>query len=65
MEQKELHGGSYHWWPPSGGHVANDFPVTVKAQGELKRSALQGKINGGGPLVWLRTSGGNIHIEKM
>jgi 2-polyprenyl-6-hydroxyphenyl methylase/3-demethylubiquinone-9 3-methyltransferase len=21
MAQKELHGGSYHWWPPSGDHI--------------------------------------------
>ena len=49
----------------SGGRVVTDFSVAVKVEGELKRSALQGKINGGGPLVLLRTSGGNIHIEKM
>lgn len=48
-----------------GGRVVTDFSVTVKLHGELKRSALQGKINGGGPLVFLRTSGGDIHIEKM
>jgi hypothetical protein len=48
----------------SGGHVVTDFPVVVKAQGEFRSSALQGKINGGGPLVLLRTSGGNIHIGK-
>jgi len=45
-----------------GGEVAADFPVS--AQGVLKRSALKGKINGGGPLLYLRTSGGNIRIEK-
>lgn len=48
-----------------GGHVVTDFSVLVKAQGEFKGSALRGKINGGGPLVLLRTSGGNIHIEKL
>jgi 2-polyprenyl-6-hydroxyphenyl methylase / 3-demethylubiquinone-9 3-methyltransferase len=21
MEQKDLHGGSYHWWPPTGDHI--------------------------------------------
>ena len=49
----------------SGGHVVTDFSVVVKAQGEFKSSALQGKINGGGPLLFLRTSGGDIHIEKI
>lgn len=47
-----------------GGRVVTDFPVMVRAQGESGRSALQGRINGGGPLVLLRTSGGDIHIEK-
>jgi 2-polyprenyl-6-hydroxyphenyl methylase/3-demethylubiquinone-9 3-methyltransferase len=21
MDRRELHGGSYHWWPPSGDHI--------------------------------------------
>jgi DUF4097 and DUF4098 domain-containing protein YvlB len=47
----------------SGGSVKTEFPVTV--QGELSRSALTAKINGGGPKLLLRTSGGNIHLRKM
>ena len=46
----------------SGGSVSTDFPVTV--MGELKRSALKGKINAGGPQMYLRTSGGNIRLLK-
>ena len=46
----------------SGGHVSTDFPVTL--QGEIKRDSLQAKINGGGPELYLRTSGGGIHIRK-
>jgi DUF4097 and DUF4098 domain-containing protein YvlB len=46
----------------SGGKVVTDFPVTV--QGELKKSVLVGKINGGGPELLLRTSGGNIKLFK-
>ena len=46
----------------SGGSVSTDFPVTV--MGELKRSALKGKINAGGPRMYLRTSGGNIRLLK-
>jgi len=46
----------------SGGSVSTDFPVTVA--GELKRSALKGKINAGGPAMVLRTSGGNIRLLK-
>jgi hypothetical protein len=46
----------------SGGSVRTDFPVTVI--GELKRSALKGQINAGGPTMYLRTSGGNIRLLK-
>jgi DUF4097 and DUF4098 domain-containing protein YvlB len=46
----------------SGGHVSTDFPVTV--QGKLEKSKLQGKINGGGPELYLRTSGGSINIYE-
>ncbi|MCZ6507495.1 MAG: DUF4097 family beta strand repeat-containing protein [Acidobacteria bacterium] len=47
----------------SGGRVNVDLPVTV--QGHLGRSSLQGKINGGGPQLYLRTSGGSIYIRKI
>jgi hypothetical protein len=46
----------------SGGKVVTEFPVIV--QGELKKSVLVGKINGGGPELLLRTSGGNIKLYK-
>lgn len=46
----------------SGGSVSTDFPVTV--QGKLKSNVLQGEINGGGPLLVLKTSGGSIKINK-
>jgi hypothetical protein len=44
----------------SGGRVKTDFQVTV--QGELKKNKLIGSINGGGPLLSLKTSGGSINI---
>jgi DUF4097 and DUF4098 domain-containing protein YvlB len=47
----------------SGGHVETDFPITV--QGVIKKSALKGKINEGGPLITLRTSGGSIYIKSL
>jgi len=46
----------------SGGRVNTDFPVTI--QGEIQRRSLQAKINGGGPLLRLRSSGGGVHIQK-
>jgi hypothetical protein len=47
----------------SGGRVYTDFPVTV--QGKLKKTHLKAEINGGGPELYLRTSGGSIHINKI
>lgn len=47
----------------SGGRVHTDFPVTL--QGEVSKTELDASINGGGPLLFLRTSGGSIHIRKL
>lgn len=44
----------------SGGGVACELPV----QGTVKRSSIQGKVNGGGPQVTLRTSGGSINVAR-
>jgi DUF4097 and DUF4098 domain-containing protein YvlB len=46
----------------SGGRVHTDFPVTI--QGEVSRSSLRARINGGGPELYLRSSGGSIYIRK-
>jgi len=46
----------------SGGRVSTDFPVTIR--GELSKRALRAKINGGGPELYLRTSGGSINIRE-
>jgi len=48
----------------SGGRVVTELPVTTTAQGETKNNRLQGKINGGGPLLSLETSGGSIYLRK-
>ena len=45
-----------------GGDVSTDFPVIV--QGKIRGNRLQGAINGGGPLVKLRTFGGSIRLRK-
>ena len=47
----------------SGGDVDSDIPITVL--GKQSDSSLQGKINGGGPRLVLRSSGGGIHLKKM
>jgi len=46
----------------SGGGVTCDLPVTV--QGKIEHGHLKGVVNGGGPAVVLRSSGGGIHIKK-
>jgi len=48
----------------SGGRVSTDLPVVAVVQGEQKKHELRGKINGGGPLLTARTSGGNVRLEK-
>ncbi|MGD2090039.1 MAG: DUF4097 family beta strand repeat-containing protein [Candidatus Aminicenantes bacterium] len=47
----------------SGGRVSTDFPITI--QGEISKRRIKGKINGGGPELYLRTSGGNIRIKRI
>lgn len=47
----------------SGGRVQTDLPI--KREGEESKSRLQGELNGGGPLVTLRTSAGSIKILKQ
>ena len=48
----------------SGGSVSTDVPVATVVQGKINKSRLQGTINGGGPLLKLRTFGGSIHLRK-
>lgn len=46
----------------SGGDVASDLPVTIL--GKQNDSSLNGKLNGGGPKLVLRSSGGDIRLQK-
>lgn len=46
----------------SGGDVASDVPVTIL--GKQNDSSLNGKMNGGGPKLVLRSSGGDIRLAK-
>ena len=47
----------------SGGDVDTDVPVTLL--GKQNDSSLEGKINGGGPKLVLRSSGGDIRVRKL
>jgi len=46
----------------SAGSVKSDFPVGVTDS--TSRNSLKGPINGGGPIVKLRTSGGSVRVKK-
>jgi Putative adhesin len=45
----------------SGGDVTANLPVTTT--GTVSGSHLHGTIGGGGPAIYLHTSGGSIHVE--
>lgn len=46
----------------SGGQVQTDLPLT--ARGTLGKDRIEGELNGGGPKLVLRTSGGDIDIRR-
>jgi hypothetical protein len=45
----------------NSGRIATDYPVAVS--GIINRRELRGSVNGGGPLLHVRTSSGGIHIR--
>lgn len=47
----------------SAGKIKSDFPLKVR--GKYVSHELRGEINGGGPEIFLRTSAGNININKL
>jgi hypothetical protein len=47
----------------TAGTVMSDFKIAVK-KGGSNRNDLKGDMNGGGPLLVLRTTGGSIHLNK-
>lgn len=47
----------------SGGGVRSDVPVTV--QGTQDDDSIRGRINGGGPKLVLRSSGGGIRVKGL
>lgn len=47
----------------SAGHVSTDVEVAI--EGRIKEDRIHGKINGGGPLLELDTSAGDIRIMRM
>jgi len=47
----------------SGGRVRTDFPLAERAESE--KDSLRMPLNGGGPALILRTSGGGIQVNRM
>ncbi|HET8797179.1 MAG TPA: DUF4097 family beta strand repeat-containing protein [Thermoanaerobaculia bacterium] len=47
----------------SGGGVRSDLPITVR--GTQEDNAIRGQINGGGPTLTLRSSGGGIRVKPL
>lgn len=48
----------------SSGRVKSDMRLQIK-NGRVKRNIMAGRLNGGGPELYLRTSGGNIYIREI
>lgn len=46
----------------SGGRVTLDSPVKIELRGDIDPNHVRGTINGGGPELKLRTSGGNVRV---
>ena len=46
----------------SDGHIDLDMPVTTS--GKIRQNEIQGKVNGGGNLLIIRTGDGSIHLRK-
>lgn len=44
----------------SGGRISSDFDVN----GRTKKQSIRGTVNGGGPEIELKTSGGSVSIDK-
>ena len=47
----------------SGGRVHLEMPVTIS--GSVSKTSVRGTLNGGGPQLYLRTSGGSIYVKEM
>lgn len=45
----------------SGGRVSTEFDIN----GTVKKNKIRGEINGGGPKLTLKTSGGSVSIDKL
>ena len=47
----------------SGGRVRSDLPITMR--GSFSKSSIEGDLNGGGPRLYLRASGGSVNLQEL
>ena len=47
-----------------GGTVTTELPVAAELTGPVRPNQLEGTLNGGGPLLKLRSFGGNVTLKK-
>lgn len=47
-----------------GGTVTTELPVAAELRGPVRPNQLEGTLNGGGPLLKLRSFGGNVTLKK-
>ena len=45
------------------GHITVDLPVT--AEGGIHEDSVSGKLNGGGPVLTVRTGDGSVHLARL
>ena len=46
------------------GSINCEFPLTVSSSGDEDAHAVRGKLNGGGPMLEIRTQDGRIDVMK-
>ncbi|MGZ4822184.1 MAG: hypothetical protein ACXVZM_11315, partial [Terriglobales bacterium] len=46
------------------GKIVSDFPITMSGSSSSDSRSVRGRLNGGGPILEIRTGDGSIHISK-
>jgi hypothetical protein len=47
----------------TGGHITSDMPMSLK--GRITKRAISGRLNGGGPELYVRSTGGSITVKRL
>lgn len=49
----------------SGGKVRSELPVMMRVEGSVSERRINGEINGGGPKLSVRASGGSVNLKAL